>query len=320
MGLAKAIQPHENDVLCGRGGYINSHPGNERFRELVEKRKRVYLAARFKQEKRLVANSIVSDIRDIEGRFLAKNNNTGEWYDIGDEKARDKTSQALRENAPTIRAEITEGANQLRSKKPTSKKGTSVKKKTTNSAPSKTKSKKGRKEPSIPSSETASRGHPEYWPHQTNPYYQQPCHYFPPHGYAPYVPPTHPFGSSGGNHPGHPLQLGQRPDHPTSSIPTPVPFSKDNDSHQTTDCVMSSAEAPIPSQSLESPWPGSKRSNSTISANDNYVSHSEVLRYWSSGKISPSFASSSTVPDEKIETGNNPIVMFLRVSIKIQLY
>jgi len=31
---------------------------------------------------------------------------SGYWYDIGDEKARDKTSQALRENAPSIRAEI----------------------------------------------------------------------------------------------------------------------------------------------------------------------------------------------------------------------
>ena len=41
------------------------------------------------------------------GRFLAKKGGKdGYWFDIGDEKARDKTSQALRENAPTIRAEI----------------------------------------------------------------------------------------------------------------------------------------------------------------------------------------------------------------------
>ena len=56
-------EPHDNDVLCGRGGSINSHPGNERFRQLVEKRKRVYLTARFKREKRLIANSILSEIR-----------------------------------------------------------------------------------------------------------------------------------------------------------------------------------------------------------------------------------------------------------------
>lgn len=99
-------EPGENDVLCGRGGSINSHPGNERFRLLVEKRKRVYLTARFKREKRLIASSIVQEIRDANGRFLTRDPKTLLWHDIGDEKARDKTSQALRENAPTIRAEI----------------------------------------------------------------------------------------------------------------------------------------------------------------------------------------------------------------------
>lgn len=104
------VTPNENDVLCGRGGSINSHKGNEQFREFVEKRKRVYLTARFKREKRLIASSIVSEIRAMNppGRFLARkgNKDTGFWYDIGDEKARDKASQALRENAPSIRAEI----------------------------------------------------------------------------------------------------------------------------------------------------------------------------------------------------------------------
>jgi len=109
-------EPHDNDVLCGRGGSINSHPGNERFRQLVEKRKRVYLTARFKREKRLIANSILSEIRSLKppGRFLAKDTKAGNWRDIGNEKARDKTSQALRENAPSIRAEIEVEINQQR--------------------------------------------------------------------------------------------------------------------------------------------------------------------------------------------------------------
>jgi len=112
--------PNPNDVLCGRGGNINSHRGNEQFRSFVEKRKRVYLTARFKREKRLIASSIVNEIRamDPPGRFLARKgsmkDNSGYWYDIGDEKARDKTSQALRENAPSIRAEIETEINQQR--------------------------------------------------------------------------------------------------------------------------------------------------------------------------------------------------------------
>lgn len=107
-------EPSPNDVLCGRGGSINSHAGNERFRQLVEKRKRVYLTARFKREKRLIASSIVQEIRAEKGRFLSRDATTGLWKDIGDEKARDKTSQALRENAPTIRAEIETEVNAQR--------------------------------------------------------------------------------------------------------------------------------------------------------------------------------------------------------------
>lgn len=110
--------PSENDVLCGRGGSINSHLGNGKFRLLVEKRKRLYLKARFKREKRLIVSSICTEIRQMDppGRFLAQRGGRkdGHWYDIGDEKARDKISQALRENAPTIRAEIETEINQLR--------------------------------------------------------------------------------------------------------------------------------------------------------------------------------------------------------------
>uniref|UniRef100_A0A7S3Q1V0 DUF6824 domain-containing protein n=1 Tax=Chaetoceros debilis TaxID=122233 RepID=A0A7S3Q1V0_9STRA len=104
----ESIEPRDNDVLCGRGGSINTHPGNARFRELVEKRKRSYIDARFKREKRLIAESILKDIRRLSpsGRFLTRAVKGGPWVEISEEKARDKTSQALRENAPKIRIQI----------------------------------------------------------------------------------------------------------------------------------------------------------------------------------------------------------------------
>jgi len=104
----RILQPNDNDVLSGRGGNINAHPGNEQFRNIVEKRKRVYLTARFKREKRIIIDDIVSEIRQLDppGRFLARDPDDGFWYDVGDEKARDKTGQALRENAPSVRAEM----------------------------------------------------------------------------------------------------------------------------------------------------------------------------------------------------------------------
>jgi len=114
----ESLTPHDHDVLCGRGGNINTHPGNEAFRNYVERRKKVYLTARFKREKRIITDSIIDEIksRDPPGRFLSLDSKSKLWYDIGMEKARDKTSQALRENAPKIRKEIERENEALRKK------------------------------------------------------------------------------------------------------------------------------------------------------------------------------------------------------------
>jgi hypothetical protein len=52
-----------------------------------------------KIQKPSVARVIVRAIRhgDPPGRFLRKDEKTGKWFDIGDKKAAEKTSQALRE-------------------------------------------------------------------------------------------------------------------------------------------------------------------------------------------------------------------------------
>ena len=50
-----------------------------------------------KTEKLKISRSIVAAIREKKGRFLEKDAATGTWYDIGDKKAVEKTSQALRE-------------------------------------------------------------------------------------------------------------------------------------------------------------------------------------------------------------------------------
>ena len=99
---------HANDVLCGRGGGTNNHPGNERFRDLVTAQKVLYLHSS-KRDKPFVSRGIVRAVRNQNppGRFLQKDEKNGLWYDIGDQKAREKTSQALREGAPEIRREIT---------------------------------------------------------------------------------------------------------------------------------------------------------------------------------------------------------------------
>ncbi len=76
--------------------------GKGRFWQLVEQRKRVYLTARFKREKQLIASSMVAKISSLNpaGQFLTKDTKTGLWYPIGNEKACDKTLQALEKMLP----------------------------------------------------------------------------------------------------------------------------------------------------------------------------------------------------------------------------
>ena len=90
-----SISITDQDVLCGRGGGANRHKGNILFHQLVKKNQNAYLKAH-KANKKLLAKSIVDEIRRRGGRFL-KHDDNGNLFDIGDVKANDKTCQALRE-------------------------------------------------------------------------------------------------------------------------------------------------------------------------------------------------------------------------------
>ncbi len=111
------------DVLCGRGGGTNSQVGNRRFRKLVQDFQPIYLLAR-RKEKPLLARTIVLIIRKRGGRFLKKDDETGELYEVGDTKAEAKTSQALREGLD-VRATKSAASSILDKKK--KKKGKSSK-------------------------------------------------------------------------------------------------------------------------------------------------------------------------------------------------
>jgi hypothetical protein len=92
----------DNDVLSGRGGGTNVHPGNRNFRDLINLHRRAYLKAR-KNDKPAISRAIVRAIRETTGKFLKKDDNSGLWFEIGDDAAREKTSQALRQRAPEMR-------------------------------------------------------------------------------------------------------------------------------------------------------------------------------------------------------------------------
>lgn len=85
-------KPRSNDILCGRGGSSNRHLGNIHFRELVAANKQIYVGLT-KKQKMLVARKIVDAIHNAGGRFLAKDLDTGLFYDIGLPRSLEKTSQ-----------------------------------------------------------------------------------------------------------------------------------------------------------------------------------------------------------------------------------
>lgn len=100
------IEPRDSDVICGRGGSSLRHPGNQTYRRLVNLNKGLYITC-LKTEKLKISRSIVAAIREQKGRFIEKDKD-GTYYDIGDKKAVEKTSQALREGQPKLRQKIAE--------------------------------------------------------------------------------------------------------------------------------------------------------------------------------------------------------------------
>ena len=100
LSVNDEIEPHENDVLFGRGNNVNRHVGNLKFRQLCREHKAHYVMCT-KLEKKSVSVNIVNHVRNMDppGRFLRKDAE-GQWVDVGDQEAREKTSQALRDCLP----------------------------------------------------------------------------------------------------------------------------------------------------------------------------------------------------------------------------
>ena len=182
-------QMTENDVLCGRGGGTNSTMGNRHYRALVRDFQPTYLIA-LRRDKPLMARSVVLIIRNRGGRFLRRDEKDGRLYEVGDEKAEAKTSQALREGLD-VRA-TKSAANTLRGTTGRSD-GTKKRKNSSSSDEGSSKSKDGKKklvEPVI----KMPKHLPQPLVHSGQ--YARP----PPPGY--HAPPPHPYYSRGPYYPG----------------------------------------------------------------------------------------------------------------------
>jgi len=98
------INPLPNDVLYGRGAGVNYHPGNIKYRNLVQSQKLAYINADPRTKKSIIhtiANTIVQPPQS--GRFLKCNSTSGLWECISMDLAKVKIGQALREDAPKLK-------------------------------------------------------------------------------------------------------------------------------------------------------------------------------------------------------------------------
>lgn len=97
--LPENFNPGNYDVICGRGKIPMNHIGNKRFKVVIDNYYERYAKASTKFEKTLVVSEIVDTIRENSGaggfvKFCEVGG--GYWYEVGDQMAREKVSQALR--------------------------------------------------------------------------------------------------------------------------------------------------------------------------------------------------------------------------------
>jgi hypothetical protein len=95
--VKKFVSKTNLDVLLGRGGCSNHHPGNEVYRRHILGLQKKYKELS-REEKTEFSREAVECVRDRGGRFLNREFKGGPWYIVTDVTARQKVSQALRED------------------------------------------------------------------------------------------------------------------------------------------------------------------------------------------------------------------------------
>mmetsp|Transcript_30337 Transcript_30337/g.61868 ORF Transcript_30337/g.61868 Transcript_30337/m.61868 type:complete len:156 (-) Transcript_30337:49-516(-) len=96
--LSSKQVPQTFDIICGRGTGYQHHLGNKKFQETIEEFKGLYQAAT-PTEKNKISLDILQKLRSLSpgGHFLRREGQR--WVDIGDNRAREKINQAMREAA-----------------------------------------------------------------------------------------------------------------------------------------------------------------------------------------------------------------------------
>mmetsp|Transcript_5463 Transcript_5463/g.9552 ORF Transcript_5463/g.9552 Transcript_5463/m.9552 type:complete len:498 (-) Transcript_5463:150-1643(-) len=100
--LGEEYQPTDEDVICARGKEAQNHPGNVRFRQMIDLNLGEYRQAHTKKEKTTIVAKIIQNVRSSPpaGLFVRKHDD-GKWYETGDDFAREKIGQCFRDRLHT---------------------------------------------------------------------------------------------------------------------------------------------------------------------------------------------------------------------------
>mmetsp|Transcript_3338 Transcript_3338/g.4980 ORF Transcript_3338/g.4980 Transcript_3338/m.4980 type:complete len:264 (+) Transcript_3338:89-880(+) len=85
------------DVICERGGKSNRHDGTKRYRGMIEKYKPEYQSLTAKTAKTNLSRKIIFQIQKDGGRFLKKDEQSGQYFVLSPVETTKKVSQAMRE-------------------------------------------------------------------------------------------------------------------------------------------------------------------------------------------------------------------------------
>ncbi|CAB9497268.1 Nitrilase family, member 2 [Seminavis robusta] len=97
--LAPGYAPSADDVMVGRGKRCLAHSGNLRFKQIVATKLSSYLAAECRVDKTAILMEVIATVRanSPNGGFIKQNPKTGQFFEVGDFLAKEKTAQAFRD-------------------------------------------------------------------------------------------------------------------------------------------------------------------------------------------------------------------------------
>jgi hypothetical protein len=95
--VKRPITVEPKDVLLGRGGLSNHHVGNKAYRKRILELQPLYKTLP-REEKTSCSEAVVAWVKGRGGRFVKQDTKDGPYYEVTDKTARQKVSQALRED------------------------------------------------------------------------------------------------------------------------------------------------------------------------------------------------------------------------------